>query len=57
MDFRGSGTFAAAGDTYTITNGIGGLAGVHAVGKDSGSATGATTFVGANLFKVNFSGS
>ena len=57
MDFSGSGTFASAGGSYTMTNGIGGLAGVHAEGKDSGSATGPTTFAGANSFKVNFSGS
>jgi hypothetical protein len=55
MDFRGSGTFASAGGTYTVTDGMGGLAGVHATGNDSGSATGPTTFAGTNSFKVNFS--
>ena len=55
MDFRGSGTFASAGGTYTVTHGMGGLAGVHAEGKDSGSATGPTTFAGTNSFKVTFS--
>jgi len=56
MSFRGSGTFASAGGSYTVTGGIGGLAGIHAVGKDSGSATGPTTFAGTCSFKVNFSG-
>lgn len=55
MDFWGSGTFALAGGSYTVTHGMGGLAGVHAEGKDSGSATGPTTFAGINSFKVNFS--
>ena len=55
IDFRGSGTFASAGGSYTVTHGMGGLAGVHAEGKDSGSATGPTTFAGTNSFKVNFS--
>ena len=56
MSFRGSGTFASAGGSYTVTGGTGGLAGVHAEGKDSGSATGPTTFAGTYSFKVNFSG-
>lgn len=55
MDFRGSGTFASAGGTYTVTHGVDGLAGVHAEGSDSGSATGPTTFAGTNSFKVNLS--
>ena len=55
MDFRGSGTFAHAAGSYTVTHGTGGLSGVHAEGKDSGSATGPTTFAGTNSFKVNFS--
>lgn len=55
MDYRGSGTFASAGGTYTVTDGMGGLAGVHAAGNDSGSATGPTTFAGTNSFRVNFS--
>jgi hypothetical protein len=55
MSFRGSGTFASAGGTYTVTGGTGGLAGVHAEGKDSGSATGPTTFAGTYSFKVSFS--
>ena len=56
MSFRGSGTFASAGGSYTVTGGTGRLAGVHAEGKDSGSATGPTTFAGTYSFKVNFSG-
>jgi hypothetical protein len=56
MSFRGSGTFASAGGSYTVTGGTGGLAGVHAEGKDSGSATGPTTFAGTYSFKVNVSG-
>jgi len=56
MSFRGSGTFASAGGSYTVTGGTGGLAGVHAEGKDSGSATGPTTLAGTYSFKVNFSG-
>jgi len=55
MSFRGSGTFASAGGSYTVTNGTGGLAGVQAEGKDSGSATGPTTFVGNYTMTVNFS--
>ena len=55
MSFRGSGTFASAGGSYTVTGGTGGLAGVHAEGKDSGSATGPTTFAGTYSVKVNFS--
>ena len=55
MDFWGSGTFALAGGNFTATHGTGGLAGVHAQGTDSGTATSATTFVGTNEFKVNFS--
>jgi hypothetical protein len=53
--FAGPGTFASASGNYTVTNGTGGLAGVHAEGKVSGSATGPTTFVGTNEFKVIFS--
>lgn len=55
MEFWGSGTFASAGGNYTLMHGTGGLAGVHAQGNDSGTATGPTTFVGTNYFKVNFS--
>lgn len=55
MDFRGSGTFASAGGNYTVTHGTAGLAGVHAEGMDSASATGPTSFAGTNSFKVNFS--
>ena len=54
MAFWGSGTFAAAGGNFTVTHGTGGLAGVHAQGSDSGSATGPTTFVANYSFKVNF---
>lgn len=55
MDYRGSGNFSLAGGTYTVTRGTGGLAGAHAQGTDSGSATSGTTFAGTNSFKVNFS--
>lgn len=55
MAYRGSGTFASASGTYTIRNGTGGLAGVHAVGSDSGSTTGPTSFAGTESFTVNFS--
>jgi len=55
MSFWGSGTFASAGGNYTVTHGTDGLAAVHAEGKDSGSATGPTTFAGTYWFKVNFS--
>lgn len=55
MSFRGSGTFASAGGSYTVTGGTGGLAGVHAEGKDSGSATGPTSFAGTYSFEVHFS--
>ena len=55
MAFRGSGTFASAGGTYTVTGGTGGLAGVHAEGSDSGAATGPASFAGTTSFKVNFS--
>ena len=53
--YRGSGTFASAGGNLTVTHGTDGLAGVHAEGKDSGSATGSTTLAGTISFKVNFS--
>lgn len=55
VSFRGSGTFASAEGSYTVTGGTGGLAGVHAEGMASGSATGPTTFTGINSLKVNFS--
>jgi hypothetical protein len=55
MSFWGSGTFASAGGNYTVAHGTDGLAGVHAEGKDSGSATGPTTFAGTYWFKANFS--
>jgi hypothetical protein len=55
MSFRISGTFASAGGSYTVTGGTGGLAGVHAEGKNSGSATGPTTFAGTYSLKVTFS--
>jgi len=56
MGFTGSGTFAAAGGSFTVGHGTGDLAGVHAVGNDSGSATGPTAFAGTDSFKVTFSG-
>jgi hypothetical protein len=56
MSFRGSGTFALAGGTYVVTQGTDALAGVHAEGTDSGSATGPTTFAGTYSFKVTVSG-
>ena len=55
MSFWGSGTFASAGGNLTVTHGMDGLAGVHADGKVSGSATDPTTFVGTISFTVNFS--
>ena len=48
-------TGSTAGGNLTVTHGSDGLAGVHAEGKDSGSATGPTTFAGTISFKVNFS--
>jgi len=42
MRYRGSGTFASAAGSFTVGSGTGGLAEVHAVGVDSGSATGPT---------------
>ena len=57
MSFWGSGTFASAGGSYVVTHGTGGLDGVHAEGKDSGSATGPTSFAGTYSFKVVFSAS
>ena len=56
MSFRISGTFASAAGSFTVTGGTGGLAGVHAEGKTSGSATGPTTFAGAYSVKVNVTG-
>lgn len=55
MDFWGSGTFAAAGGSFTVSHGTGGLDGVHAQGTDFGFATGPTSFVATYSFKVNFS--
>jgi hypothetical protein len=56
MSFRISGTFASAGGSFTVTGGTGGLAGVHAEGKNSGSATGPTSFAGTYSVKVNITG-
>ena len=53
--FTGSGTFASAGGSFNVTGGTRGLAGVHAEGTDSGSATGPTSFAGTYSFKVHFS--
>lgn len=55
MSFRGSGTFASTGGSLTVTSGTGGLAGVHAEAKVSGSAAGPTTNAGTYSLKVNFS--
>ena len=57
MHFRGSGTFAYAHGSLTVTDGTGGLAGVHAEGTSAGSATGPNTLAGTNSFKVHFSAS
>jgi hypothetical protein len=54
MYYRGSGTFASAGGRFRVTNGTGGLAGIHANGIDSGSATGPTSFAGTYTFTVHF---
>lgn len=51
------GTFAGAVANFTVTNGTGGLAGVHAQGTDHGSATGPTSLAGTYSIKVNFSAS
>ena len=55
LAYWGSGTFASAGGNFTLTHGSGGLDGAHAVARDSGSATGPTSFAGTYSFKVNFS--
>ena len=57
IEYRASGTFALAGGTLHLIYGAGGLAGVHAEGNDSGSATSPTSFAGTISFKVNFSAS
>ena len=54
MRYKGSGTFASTAGRFSVTNGTGGLAGVHAKGSDSGSATGPTSFAGTYSFKVHF---
>lgn len=53
--FSASGTFASAAGRLRVTDGTGGLAGVHAEGTASGSATGPTSFAGTYSFKVHFS--
>ena len=55
MQFWGSGTFASVAGSFNFEQGTDGLAGVHAVGKVVGSATGPTSFAGADSIKVNFS--
>lgn len=55
MQFWGSGTFASVAGSFNFEQGTGGLAGVHAEGKVVGSATGPTSFAGADSVKVNFS--
>ena len=57
MTYSGSGSFAAAAGSFSVTNGTGRLAGVHAEGTDSGSATGPTSLAGTYSFKVHFSAS
>ena len=56
MRYSGSGTFAAAAGSFTVTEGTGELAAVHAEGTDAGSATGPTSLAGTYSFKVHFSG-
>ena len=50
-----TGTFALATAIITVTDGTGGLAGVHAVGTDAGSATGPTSFAATYSGEVHFS--
>ena len=52
---RASGTFASAAASFSVGHGTGGLAGVHAEGTDSGSATGPTSFAGTYSVKMHFS--
>jgi|SRR5919109_65501 hypothetical protein len=53
--FSVSGTFASAVGIFTVTDGTGGLAGVHGQGTDAGAATGPTTFGATYSAKVHFS--
>lgn len=55
MRYTGSGTFASAAGSFSVTDGTGGLAGVHAEGSDSGAATGPTSLAGTYSFKVHIS--
>lgn len=55
MRYRGSGTFAHAAGRFNVVHGTGGLAGIHAKGTDSGSATGPTSLAGTYSFEVHFS--
>jgi hypothetical protein len=56
MNATASGTFASASAIFTVTDGTGGLAGVHVQGSDMGSAIGPTTFAATYSAKVHFSG-
>ena len=50
----GSGTFASAQARATVTEGTGGLAGVHAEVTSAGSAIGPGTMAGTYSIKINF---
>jgi len=56
MRFHVSGTFAAATVNFTVTDGTGGLAGVHAEGTEAVSATGPMSVAGTYSALVHFSG-
>ena len=55
MRFHVSGTFAAATVIFTVTDGTGGLAGVHAEGTEVVSATGPLSVAGIYSAVVHFS--
>ena len=55
MSATAKGTFASARAIFVVTRGTGGLAGVHVVGTDTGSATGPTSFAAIYSGKVHFS--
>jgi hypothetical protein len=55
MRFTVTGTFASATAIGSVTDGTGGLAGVHAVVTDAGSATSPTSFAATYSGEVHFS--
>lgn len=55
LRFHVSGTFAAATATFTVTDGTGGLAGVHAEGTEAISATGPLSVAATYSGVVHFS--